>query len=328
MHVLYGSRSLCIFVMSADDGCFFFGFILCTLKLVAFNFLCKSEYFPILQVLVNLFSAVSCVDSYGGVNFQELRRQEMMCADSASETTLVTGTKSVPLCWTKVLFGINSTFEIRSIDLILHNSWKSNNMENSVIPFDTIWGADNAVARKFVMDGLPVYGILFCVQQTSLEFFCEESELEVIAHLTEIRSVIFRDQNDICMTLENFQHRNLLHSVSCLYELSLSHCTSALRLASLKNDLQSGSMSDAAEGSSSVGKISHVVEDSATPPQGAIDTWMVANFAISEIYMTGLLVKKILVGAQKSTKLECSVSVGHDSRTIACHIQVIIFSVG
>lgn len=278
---------------------------------------------------------MSCVDSYGGVSFQELTRQEMTCADSASEATLVTGTKRVPLCWTKVLFGISSTFEIRSIVLILHNSRKSN-MENSVMPFDT-WGVYNTVAKKFAMDGLPVYGILFCVQQTSLEFLCEESELEVIAHLTEIRSVIFRDQNDICIRLDKFQHRNLLHSLSCLYELSLSHCTSALRLASLQNDLYSGSVSDAAEGSSSVGKISHVVEDSATPPQEsntpnrvapAIGTWLVTNFAISEIYMTGLLVKKILVGAQKSTKLECSVSVGHEFRMIACHIQVIIFSVG
>ncbi|KAE9466916.1 hypothetical protein C3L33_01182, partial [Rhododendron williamsianum] len=291
--------------------------------------LCMDRLSILVEELVDLFSAVSCVDSYGGVSFQELRRQEMTCADSASEATLVTGTKRVPLCWTKVLFGISSTFEIRSIVLILHNSRKSN-MENSVMPFDTTWGVYNAVAKKFAMDGLPFYGILFCVQQTSLEFLCEESELEVIAHLTEIRSVIFRDQNDICITLDKFQHRNLLHSLSCLYELSLSHCTSALRLASLQNDLHSGSVSDAAEGSSSVGKISHVVEDSATPPQEsntpnrvapAIGTWLVTNFTISEIYMTGLLVKKILVGAQKSTKLECSVSVGHEFRMIACHVQ-------
>lgn len=323
--------------MSADGWVLF----LCVLFHLAYTkvnsllFLRKSENFSILQDLVDLFSAVSCVDSYGGVIFQELRTQEMSCADSASEATLVTRTKRV-LSWTKVLFVISSTFELRSIDLILH-SQKSNNMENSVIPFDTKWDVYNAVSKKFAMDGLPVYGILFCVQQTSLEFLCKESELEVIADLSEIRFIIFRDQSDIGITLDKFQDRNLLHSLSCLYELSLSRFKSALRLAYLQNDLPSGSGSDAAEGSSSAGKFSFAVEDSASPPQVSnipntvaptFGTWLVMNFKISEIFMTGLLVKKILVGAQKSTKLECSLSVGLESRTITCHIQVNIFAIG
>ncbi|KAL7193185.1 hypothetical protein ACSBR2_024904 [Camellia fascicularis] len=301
--------------------------------------LCLGDLFVLLKVLVSLFSAVSCTisdfDSHGVVSFQELMRQEMTCADSEKEAPLLTRTKGASLILTKALFVVNGMFELRSIDIVIQNSRKSYNMENQVTTFDTVR------SKKLAMHGLPDYGILLSVQQTSLEFSCEEGKVEVVADICEIRSVIFREQSEIWKTSDQFQCMNLLHSLSCLYEVSLPHCAFALQLAFLQKVLPSGSVSDAVEGSTSVAKISHVAEDSLSaidtersnihlgqklgfPPSGVAPTsghWLIMSITISEIYMAGLSVKKILIGAQKSIKLVFSLSIGREFQTIACRSQ-------
>ncbi|XP_057499975.1 uncharacterized protein LOC130784197 isoform X3 [Actinidia eriantha] len=288
------------------------------------------ELFVLVEEIVGLLSAVSRIFSGlhldGGECFQELMRQEMACADSKREAML-TRTKGVSLILTKALFVVHSTFELRSIDMVLCNSRRSSDINHCAMTFDASNG------RRLAMHGLPDYGILISVHKKSLEFCCEEGEVEVIVDLSGIRSVIFRDHSEIWRTSDQFQHINLLHSPSCVYEIYLSQCTSALRLASLQNALPSRIASNAAEGSTSVGEISYVVGDSPS----AIDIesygsasnrvalasahWLTMNITISEIYVAGLSVKKVLIGAHKSTKLEFSLSIGREFQMIACQMQ-------
>ncbi|KAL6993675.1 hypothetical protein U1Q18_011787 [Sarracenia purpurea var. burkii] len=297
------------------------------------------ELFVLVKVLVGLLSAVSCIvsghDINTGVSFPEFMRQEIVCADSEREATGRTRTIWVSLIPTKVLFVVNGMFEFMSIDVVLCNLGKCRNMENCAMTFDA------ESSKKLVLYGLPDYGILISVQQTSLDFSCEAGTVEVIADLSEILSVIFRDQSEIWKSSDRFQLKNLLHTVSCLHEISLSHCSSALWLAYPEIALPSAIVTDAAEGSTSVGKISYVREHSPSAidtekpnihrfhisqkhgfaPNIASGQWLIMNITISEIRMGGLSIKKILVGAPKSTKLEFSVSIGKEFQMIACQMK-------
>ncbi|GFY93900.1 vacuolar protein sorting-associated protein, putative [Actinidia rufa] len=270
------------------------------------------ELFVLVEEIVGLLSAVSRIFSGlhldGGECFQELMRQEMACADSKREAML-TRTKGVSLILTKALFVVHSTFELSSIDMVLCNSRRGSDINHSAMTFDASNG------RKLAMHGLPDYGILISVHKKSLEFCCEGGEVEVIVDLSGIRSVIFRDHSEIWRTSDQFQHINLA------------------AFSELRNALPSRIASNAAEGSTSVGEISYVVGDSPSAinieSYGSASNrvalasahWLTMNITISEIYVARLSVKKLLIGAHKSSKLEFSLSIGREFQMIACQIQ-------
>ncbi|XP_052203810.1 uncharacterized protein LOC127809144 isoform X3 [Diospyros lotus] len=294
--------------------------------------LCMDELF----VYVKLFSAVLCVnsgfESYGGVSFQELVAQGKVYDDSES---IATRTKRVPLTSTRPLLLVKGTFELGSMDMVLQNSRKKKNMANHVTTFDSV------TSKKLALHGLPEYGILIYVQESILDFSFEEWEVEVVVDLSTIRSVIFRDSSDIWETSNQSQYRSLLHSLSGLYEIFISHCAFALGLAFLQDDLNLGSEGEC---STSVGNISYKVEDSfpasdteqsstqssylgqksGLPPSRvtlASNQLLVMNTTISEIYVAGLFVKKFLLGDQKSIKHKFSLSIGRKFQRISCQTQ-------
>lgn len=239
------------------------------------------ELFVLSKVLIDIQTAISCAicedSSYMESKSQELLRRESLVADTQTNTKLVARTKSVPLTFTEVLCVVNGKFENSSVEIVLQNS------------------RNTSCCRKMVLHDLPDYGTIISTQKLSFEFRFEGNEMEVNTDLFDIRCIIFRDQSELLITSEYFQVRDMLKSLSCLYEMSVSHFASALRLSNFQ-------------------QFPNEIEQSS-------NDWIVANITASEIYMAGLSVKEILIGVEKTNRLEFSLIIGRNFQTIVCQMK-------
>lgn len=300
------------------------------------------------QVVVGLSSAVShaftVFGSFGGVKYQELMKQEMVHADSESKETLISRVNGSSLIFMSSVCVINCASELKSLDIILHKSRKSDNMEDYAMTFDAI-----SRTRKLALvplHDLPDHGVSVSVNQSLMELSFKEGKLEVLTNASGIRAVIFKYASEIVRSSDQFGLSNmLLQSPIFLHEVSISDFVFALLLRCVQNNFSSGVGESAIEASTSGGKISHTVEgssltidaegsqgqsSSSSPKFGfsqnmaspTSSNWILVNIAISEIYLAGCPVKDILVGAHQSKKLESSVFIGKDGQTISCQMQV------
>ena len=254
-----------------------------------------------------LYSAVSHIyhsfDPSGPVP-QEYTTQETVLAEPGKEEIIVEGD---PLIYVSVLFKIYGTFKLKSVDMVLHVSRRSEHVENSMKIFDALTG------RKFAEGGLSEFGIRASVQQTSFEIPCKE-QMEVLIDFSGIQSVIFEYQNQIGENTDQSVLKDLsLQSLVSLYEMSLSTCMITLCLAP-------------PEYASSSDRLSNMVENSTLMTDSEKPThWLFTKIKLSEIVIARCSLKNVLVGAHELNKLQSSLSVGSEFRTISWRTQVIIW---
>ncbi|XP_059458026.1 uncharacterized protein LOC132187653 isoform X3 [Corylus avellana] len=180
------------------------------------------ELSVLFQVVGSLSSAVShayCFFDPIGPVPQEYIRQEIVLAEPEQEEIKV---KGAPLICGSVLFKIYGTFKLESVDMVLHDSRRSDNVESSVKIFDAL------TRRMLAESGLSDCGIWVSVKQISIEISCKE-QVEVLTDWLGIQFVIFRYQNHIGKRTDHSVLEDLLlQSLNWLYELSLSNCTITL----------------------------------------------------------------------------------------------------
>ncbi|XP_030975280.1 uncharacterized protein LOC115995020 isoform X2 [Quercus lobata] len=261
------------------------------------------ELYALFQVVGGLHSAVSHVyhsfDPSGPVP-EEYTTQETVLAEPEKEEIIVEGD---PLIYVSVLFKIYGTFKLKSVDMVLHVSRRSEHVESSMKIFDAL------TSRKFAEGGLSDCGIRASVQQTSFEIPCKE-QMEVLIDFSGIQSVIFRYQNQIGEHTDQSVLKDLsLQSLDSLYEMSLSTCMITLWLAP-------------PEYASSSDSLSHMVENSTLMTDSEKRThWLFTNIELSEIVIARCSLKNVLVGAHQLNKLQSSLSVGSEFRTISWRIK-------
>ncbi|CAK9151536.1 unnamed protein product [Ilex paraguariensis] len=304
------------------------------------------ELFVLVEAVFGLCSAVShpftTFDLAGVVNCQELIRQEVVFVDVESEGSLLGGTQGASSIYMNTIFVANNISELKSLDIVLHNSRKTYNIE------DYVKTVDGVRSKKLAMHDLPDYGICILVQQSFMDFSFKDGKVEVLIDVSEVRSVVFRFVSEVAKSSgefapDQFRLENLLlHSLNCLYEVSIPRCTFSLWLGLLQEP--SGSVSNGVDASTSGGKVSHMVEDSPrtvdterygvqsfsfgqklgftsnilAPPSSH---WLHVNIALSEVYLAGCPEKNILVGAHNLNKLDASLSVGRQFQAISCQTQ-------
>ncbi|KAM4118037.1 hypothetical protein ACB094_02G170500 [Castanea mollissima] len=261
------------------------------------------ELYALFQVVGGLYSAVShvyhCFDPSGPVP-QEYTMQETALAEPEKEEIIVEGD---PLIYVSVLFKIYGTFKLKSVDMVLHVSRRSEHVESSMKIFDA------STIRKFTEGGLSDCGIWASVQQTSFEITCKE-QMEVLINLSGIQSVIIRYQNQIGENTDQSVLKDLcLQSLGSLYEMSLSTCMITLRLAPPEYASYSDSPSNIVENST-------LMTDSEKPTH-----WLFTKIELSEVVIARCSLKNDLVGAHRLNKLQSSLSVGSEFRTISWEIQ-------
>ncbi|XP_048335348.2 uncharacterized protein LOC107424724 isoform X3 [Ziziphus jujuba] len=298
---------------------------------------CMDEFYVLYQVLENLFSAVSYVFSsfdFIGIIPSEIMRLEFAIAESENEKTIVERTPSI--C-NSTFFLIDVAFKIKSVDIILHKSSIIDNLGSSVKVSHALTG------KKLADHDLLDCGICISIQQTSFNISCEEGKLEVFADISEAQCIIFRYGNQKGKTTDNsLLLDQLLQSLNCLYEISLTSCKSTLSLllpqgasslGSLTNklgDSTSGgnkscrdNFSCTTDSESLSGQSSFVQEIGVAPNIVApiSSHWLHVNVILNVIYMGRCSVKNTVVGARDSNKLLSSLSVGGELQAISWEIQ-------
>lgn len=255
----------------------------------------------------SLSSAVShayCFFDHIGPVPQEYIRQEIVLAEPEKEEIKMEG---APLICGRVLFKTYGTFKLKSVDMVLHVSRRSDNVESSVKIFDAL------TRRKLAESGLSDCGIWVSVQQTSIKISCKE-QVEVLTDLSGIQFVIFRYRNDIGKHTDHSILKDLpLQSLNWLYELSLSNCKVTLGLVLPEN-------------ASSSYRLSNVVENSTLTTDSERPThWLLINVELGEIFMARCSLKNVLVGAHQLNRLISPASIVSEFQTVSWKIQVIIW---
>ncbi|KAM1156496.1 hypothetical protein ACFX2B_026994 [Malus domestica] len=294
------------------------------------------EIYVFLQVLANLSSAMSYSFSrFAALSYSPFKFaiQEFAFPESENVETTVHG---APFNYSSFLVSFNGSFKLKSIDIILHKSRISGNLKSC------IGTSDVSSSKKLADHDLPDCGIWISIHQTTADISSTEGKGKVISYLSEIQSIIFRYKNQKGESMDHSARGDLLQSLDCLYELSLSSCVFHLLLPLSQNNPSSGGVSNALGTSTSVGEIVHVenlpfTTDSESPngqnciflqetefasniPPPDASHWLLINVTLGYIYMGRYSTKNVMNGDQLH-KFVSSVYVGGEFQTICCGIQ-------
>lgn len=245
-------------------------------------------------------------DVVGPVPQEYIIRQEIVLAEpEKAELTA----KGAPLIYDSFLFRIHGTFKLNPVDMVIHVSRISDNVESSMRCFDAI------TRRKLAETGLSDCGIWLSVKQTSVEISGTE-QVKVLTDLSGVQSLIFRYQNEKGELTDHSALKDLLlQSLNCLYEMSLSNCVITLWFAPPPREIGSSSHS-----------LSNIVESSSMKTGHETSTdWLVINVELGEISMARCSLKNALIRPYELIKLQSSLSVGGEFQTISWRSQVIIW---
>ncbi|KAK6923730.1 hypothetical protein RJ641_009930, partial [Dillenia turbinata] len=296
--------------------------------------LCLNELSVIFQV-VGLFSSVSeistSLNSTHGSHYPEFCKK--MFVSAASQHRNASDGSNFVLQSTEFL--INGTFEIKSVDVILHNARKSSIKKFSLITDDlSILGHD-----------VPDYGIWMTVQSCCSELSFEEEKLEALADLLGVQFVIFKCQSEKEGCTAPSQFRNsILQTFGSLYETSFSSCSISLRVVSPQNASSTGSSSNLLDESTDAGgsplmtgssSLTIGNEDSNTQPSNSgqllkftsnstaevLNQWLCINITFSEIFIVSCSVKQTLAGLQQSKIFLSSLSIGPEFQKVSWQVQ-------
>ncbi|XP_022751328.1 uncharacterized protein LOC111300016 isoform X3 [Durio zibethinus] len=296
------------------------------------------ELYARIQVLTGLFSDLSHpfhnFGSPGNESFQMFKRQDMVFGvTEAEELSMAT-----PFICNNTLFLINGIFKLKSVDIFLCNSRKSNKARSSKMVFDA------ASSTNSTADNLSDCSIWFSFHRMCFDVLYEERKLELLIDLSQIQSVIIRYQGYIRKSFNRSEFREfMLSSHNCLYEASLSRCIFTLSLSLPQNSSSSTIVNEMLDVSSSDANASYAVEDRSfsSEPKPSVQSpdflqklgftlniqvpasshGIFINVVVTEVFVTRCSVKNIVIGAQKLNKLLSSLHIEAKLQTIVWGIQ-------
>lgn len=239
------------------------------------------------------------------------------------------------------LFSINGNCRFKSVDVILHYSRTSANVDSCVKTFELLTG--NMLAEK----KLPDCGIWVSIRPTTISISCEEEKVDLHTDSSGLVLLVFEYQNSIGQNNDHIVLENIdLQSVNCLHEISLSDCIFSLCLAP-PNASSSNNESKTLRISNPGGNISYLVRDtdltihsgrsnnqslrfvkemgSATNVlmQSSGSCWLLMNVEVGNVFIGRCSMKNDLVQAHQLNKFLSVLYIGGEFQMISWEIQVI-----
>ncbi|KAL3526718.1 hypothetical protein ACH5RR_011374 [Cinchona calisaya] len=276
------------------------------------------ELSVLVKVVFSLYYDMSHALGFFGSNrhrsCENLSRQEEASACSHSQEMFENRRRQITsVSMNTTIFCFKNICELESLDIVLHNSRKSHITEDHMIQ-----------GRQLAIDTVLDYGIHISVQLTCGRFSFEDGIAELVIDLSGVQSVLVRDLTEIAVRFDQSELRNLLLSLKCLFEASLSHCKFTLNLGTSEKFLPSAHQ-NIADPSTSTDE-SCMLENPimVMKTDGSRDhscCWLSTRISLGEIYLADCAVKNILVKKNKSDALNASFSVGEQFKTVFCQSQ-------
>ncbi|KAL2333639.1 hypothetical protein Fmac_014852 [Flemingia macrophylla] len=297
------------------------------------------EVYMINKAFACLSSGVSHLfSSFGDADFihPEIMKQEALLAGPDSG---VATTQGHILTNNVCPFFINVTCRFKPMEIVLHNSRTSDNMESYTTKFHSFTG------NKMAVHNLPGCGIWISVQETTIVLSCEEGKMDLLTDLSGIMSFVFEYYNGIENKANHIVLENLLlRSVNCLHEISLSGCSFTLCVGLVQNTSPSENASKRFGSFNSTGNTSYLVQEtnltvferlsnqSSQPvikmgsptnitKQASGSHWLLIDVAVTNIFIGKCSLKSDLIQAHKLNKLLSLLSVGGEFHMISWEIQ-------
>ncbi|KAI4327520.1 hypothetical protein L6164_019969 [Bauhinia variegata] len=292
------------------------------------------EMYMIYQAISSLYYVVSYLySSIEAIDWvhNEIMNQEVLFAIPESVEANVGET---PLTNSMCPFSINGTCRLKSVDLILHKSRKS----ERVFGFLT--------SDKLAEQRLPDCGIWITLEQTTIVISCEEGKMDLFTDLSRIMFLIFKYQNPIGKSNDHIVLEDLLsQSVNCLHEISFSSCIFNLywrlpwNASSPQNEYKTFGISN------SGGNVSNLVRDSLLTSSSersndefhsfvkeigsatdildpaSTSCWLSMNVKVGMVYIGRISLKNDLVRAHRLNKLLSLLSIVGQFQKISWETQ-------
>ncbi|KAK7359915.1 hypothetical protein VNO77_01883 [Canavalia gladiata] len=302
-----------------------------------FSFL--DEVYMIYKAVASLSSVVSYLfNSFDNADFihPEIMKQEALFADPDSSKA----TKRGALLTTNICpFFMDVTCRFKSMEIVLHNSRASDNLEG----YESMFHSSNG--KKLAVQKLPGYGIWISIGQTTIVISCEEKKMDLLSDLSGIMSFVFEYKNSIGNSIEHIVLENLLlQPVNLLHEISLSGCLFTLCWGHVQNTSSSGNESktfcsfNADDNTSYMARetnltvferlsnqSSRLVTKMGSPTNISVPAsashWLLINVAVTNIFIGRCSLKSDLVQAHKLNKLLSLLSIGGEFQRISWEIQ-------
>ncbi|XP_042508366.1 uncharacterized protein LOC122084300 isoform X2 [Macadamia integrifolia] len=303
-----------------------------------------SIFFKVVEDILAAVAYTSTSPAFdGGVNFQEFMHRDLGSTklESNGDTSL-SEAKNVSLILKSTQFFMDATVELRSLDLVLHDSRRNHIIEN----YMKAYGISSS--KKLNMHDVAECGIVTNLHQSCIRISREEGKLGVFIESAGIQSVIFQYWSELGHYSDLSELKDLLHqSPNCLYEFSLSNCSLNLWATSDGNALSLGRVKDVLDRSSSNTKGSCIMQSSplelvseslnvhssgfhhkgssrliTSNIQAASPSLQILmTVELGEVFMAKCALKKFLLVAHKPKKLFSSLSICGEFHTISWKIQ-------
>ncbi|XP_011099247.1 uncharacterized protein LOC105177708 isoform X2 [Sesamum indicum] len=211
----------------------------------------------------------------------------------------------------------NSTCELKSFDMVLHNSRRSCNSENYMHRISI----DREAGEKLGMDDNSSSGIYISIQQAKVEVLLKGWDVDVVIDTTGVQCIIFRYLIEFDGTSDRSELKNLLHFLNFFTEASVYHSKMCFSFRNLEKALSSVGLQSTVDESSSHGIVPQMWGDAPfiVNTETLRDHWLFMNFVISGIYIAGCQVKDMLVNEFED--LKASFSVGGYFQAISCECK-------
>ncbi|KAH0664621.1 hypothetical protein KY284_029552 [Solanum tuberosum] len=278
------------------------------------------EFAVLLKVISGLLCTVVQVFSTSSLGLsqscEDLLRRES--TDSESERALKNRITQVASVLTDTTFNVSTTCEISSVKMILYDSRKGYNAQNSMSDANTI--AD----KKSTVQPIHGYGINISVAHSFIRLSFEEEKADILISFSEFESGISQYLDEILDTSDQVEPQLPVWSHNSLYQASLSHCEISLCLRALGNNILQASQRNVVNGSDSRHDASMSLNHSPSLINDVNPSfdWLSISISLAEVYLVRCAVKSLLLlqGNELNT-LEASLSVGGQFQTISCRSQ-------
>ncbi|KAK4416260.1 hypothetical protein Salat_2451500 [Sesamum alatum] len=211
---------------------------------------------------------------------------------------------------------VNSTCELKSFDMVLHNSRRSCNSET----YPSRISIDREAGGRLGMHDNSSTGVYISIQQAKVEFMLKGWNVDVVIDTTGLQCVIF-SLVKCDGTSDGSELKDPLCSLNFLTEASVYHSKICFCLRNLEKALSSTSLHSTVDESRSDGIVPQIWggAPSIVNTETLREHWLFLNFVISGIYIAGCQVKDMLVN--EFEELNASFSVGGEFQAISCECK-------
>ncbi|KAL0343600.1 UNVERIFIED_CONTAM: hypothetical protein Sangu_1247400 [Sesamum angustifolium] len=247
--------------------------------------------------------------------YEEASRRETVYFEFESGQTFSRSKRTSSVTNSQVF--ANSTCELKSFDMVLHNSRRNCNSENYMSRISI----DREAGEKLGMHDNSSTGVYISIQQAKVDFLMKGWDVDVVIDTTGVQCIIFRYLIEFDGTSDRSELKNILHSLNFLTEASVYHSKICFSWRNLEKALSSMSLQSTVEESSSHGILPQMWGDDPfiVNTETLRDHWLFTNFVISGIYIAGYQVKDMLVN--EFEELKASFSVGGEFQAISCECK-------